>query len=167
MEQGYNYLDGSIQAISEFFENRIQKLEPTAVSTVSRKSNKKPRNKKSSKKRKATTFKDSEEESSEEEKTDKKRFCKFHSMCTHTTDECAILKTLIKQAKNKRPKLNKKKKYTQLEVNVLVQKKVKQVVKNQKKKSQTYSKDLNAFTKMEISDSESESSVVSSIEEDG
>ena len=57
-EQGYNYLDGSIHSMVDFFEPRIENLEksipPSAPSRESKK------NKKGSKKRKAVTFDNSD-----------------------------------------------------------------------------------------------------------
>ena len=41
------------------------------------------------------TFDDSEDEDSEEEYKGKK-FCQYHGMCGHTTDECTTLKALVK-----------------------------------------------------------------------
>ena len=49
-------------------------------------------------KRKAVTFDDSKDENSDKDQKDKK-FCIYHSMCGHTTDECTTHKTLIIQAK--------------------------------------------------------------------
>ena len=44
------------------------------------------------------TFDDSEDEDSEEGYKGKK-FCQYHGMCGHITDECTTLKALVKQVK--------------------------------------------------------------------
>ena len=59
VEQVYNYLDGAIHSMAEFFETRIENLEksiPSAPNVLSRNNRK---SKKQSKKRKAVTFNDS------------------------------------------------------------------------------------------------------------
>ena len=95
VEQGYNYIDGSIHSMAEFFETRIEIIPPSVPSRNYKK------NKKGSKKRKSVTFSDSKEEDSEDEHKGK-TFCKYHDSCGHTTDECTTLKTLVSQAKQKK-----------------------------------------------------------------
>ena len=75
-EQGYSYLDRSIQEMSGLFETRIENLEtpatPPAVSSLTRK-------KKKSKNRKAVSFEDSDEDCSEGKKSpSKKKCCQYH-----------------------------------------------------------------------------------------
>ena len=66
-EQGYNYLDRSIQKTSVFFITRVVNLEipapPPAVRSLTRK-----KKKKNSKKRRAVSFEDSDKDSSGNEK---------------------------------------------------------------------------------------------------
>ena len=63
-----------------------------------------------------------------------KKFGKYHGTCGHTTDKFITLKTLIKQAKLKRTKQNKKeKKYTKQEVSILVENKVRKELKRREK----------------------------------
>ena len=71
-EQGYNYLDRSIQEISGFFETRVENLETPAPQATVRSLPKKKK-KKNSKKRKAASFEDSEID--DEKPQSKKKFC--------------------------------------------------------------------------------------------
>ena len=75
-EQGYNYLDRSIQEISGFFERRVENLEtpapPPAVKSLLREMKK-------SKKGKAVSFEESDKDSSDDKKRpSKKTFCQYH-----------------------------------------------------------------------------------------
>ena len=77
-EQGYNYLDRSIQEISGFFETSVENLEtpapPPAVRSLTRK-----KKKKCSKKQKAVSFEDFDEDSSDDEQpSSRKKFCQYH-----------------------------------------------------------------------------------------
>ena len=92
-KQGYNYLDGSIQEMSGFFETRVENLQTLAPSPAVRSLTWK---KKNSMKRKAVFFVDSDEDSSDDKKPpNKKKFCQYHGKCSHSTDECTALKALI------------------------------------------------------------------------
>ena len=59
-EQGYNYLDGPIHSMTEFFETRIKNLEKSIPLKVLSRNSK--NSKKGSKKKKAVTFDHSEDE---------------------------------------------------------------------------------------------------------
>ena len=123
VEQGYNNLDGSIHSMAEFFKTRIANLEKSILPSVPSRNKKK--SKKGSKKMKEVTFGDSNDEDSEEEHKGKK-LCQYHNMCGHTTDKFTTLKALVKQAKQKKgTHLQKKKRSTKHEVNIMVQKQVK------------------------------------------
>ena len=124
IEQGYNYLDGPIHAMAEFFETRIENLEKSIPPSVLSRSNRK--SKKGSKKSKAATFDDSDDEDSDQEHTGKK-FCQYHGTSGHTMDQSTTLKALVKLAKQKKSKhFDKKKRFTKHEVNVTVKKALKQ-----------------------------------------
>ena len=131
-EQGYNYLDWSIQEMSGFFETRVENLEtpipPLAVKSVPRK-----KKMKHSKKQKAVSFEDFDKDSSDDEKTpSKKKFYQYHGKCINSIDECTTLKSLIKKAKSNKSKGYNKgsnKIYTKHEVNVLIEKKLKKAFK--------------------------------------
>ena len=116
IEHGYNYLDGPIHSVAEFFETNIDILEKSITSSVPSRNKKK--SKKGSKKMKSVTFGDSEDGVSED-----KKIYQYHGTCRHITDECITLKTLVKQAKQEKGKhFKKKKRYAKHEVNYMVQK---------------------------------------------
>ena len=140
LEQGHNYLDGPIHSMREIFETRSKNVEKSIPSSIPSRNKMKPN--KVSKKRKAVTFGVSEDEDLEDEYKVKK-FCRYHGMCGHTTDECTTLKTLVKQAKQKKGKhFEKKKRFIKHEVNIIVQKQAKNALKQKKKK---HSEELRAF----------------------
>ena len=78
IEQGYNYLDGLIHCMAEFFETRIGNLEksipPSVLSRNRKKSKKGPTNNKS------LPFRDSKDKDSKDVHKGKK-FCQHHGMC--------------------------------------------------------------------------------------
>ena len=118
VEQGYNYLDGPTHSMAEFFETRIENLEKSIPPSIPSRNNKK--SKKGSKKRKLVTFDDSGNEDSDQGHSGKK-FCQYYGTRGHTTDQCTTLKALVKQVKQKKSKrFNKKKRFTKLEVNVMI-----------------------------------------------
>ena len=150
-EQGYNYLDRSIQEMSGFFATRVENLEtpapPSAVRSLTRK-------KKNSKELKAIFFADSDEASSDDEKpSSSKKFCQYHGKCSHYIDKCTTLKALIKKSKSNKSKGYKKlgnKMYTIHKVNVLIEKKLKKAFKGRKKREE----ELRTFEKIKVSGSE-------------
>ena len=76
-EQGYNYLNRSIQDISELFETRVENLETPALPAAVRRLTRK-KTKKNSKKRKTVSFEDSDEDSSDDKKrSSKTKFCQY------------------------------------------------------------------------------------------
>ena len=76
VEQGYSYLDGSIQNMEEFFEIRIKNLEWFD----SKKDSNKGWKTKFNKKRKHFNKNFSEEKTSQGIETGK-NFCQYHGMC--------------------------------------------------------------------------------------
>ena len=109
VEQEYNYLTGSIRYIVEFFKTRIENLEKSIPPSVP--SRNKGKSKKGSKKRKVVTFDNSENKDADEGHKGK-MFCQYHGTCGHTMDECTMLKTLVRQAKQKMGRHFEKKKGT-------------------------------------------------------
>ena len=93
--------------MAEFFETEIEDLEKSNPPSVPSRNRKK--SKKRFKKRKEVAFNDSKYEDSEEAHKGKK-FCKCHSTCGHTTDECTTLKALVKQVKQKKENISRKSK---------------------------------------------------------
>ena len=150
-EQGYNYLDGSIQEMLAFFATRVENLEtpapPPAVRSLTRK-------KKNSKKRKAVSFQDSDKDFSDDEKpSSRKKFFQYHGRSSHSTDECTTLKLLIKKTKSNKSKGFRKggeKTYNKHEMNILIEKKLKKAFKGRKKRKQ----EPRTFEKTEVSGSE-------------
>ena len=55
-------------------------------------------------------------------------------MCGHTANECDTIKTLVKQAQTKNAKQSKEKKYTKHEINILVEKKIKECTQEKEEK---------------------------------
>ena len=94
VEQGYNYLDGSIQSMAEFFETRIEILERFDCKNDSNKVLKI----KSNKRRKHSNQNVSDVKSSQRTERGKK-FCQYHSTCGNIVKKCTFTKTLVKQAK--------------------------------------------------------------------
>ena len=132
VEQGYNYLDGAIHSMAEFFETRIKNLEKSIPPSVLSRNNKK--GKKGSKNRKRVACNNSDDDDSDQGYTGKK-FCQYHGTCRHTMDLCTTLKALVKQVKQKKRKyVDNKRRFTKHEVNVLVQKQVKKALKQKKRK---------------------------------
>ena len=84
IEHVYNYLDGPIHSMVEFFEIKIEHLEKSIPPRIH------PRNKKTkkrgSKNRKALTYKGSEDENFNKVKKGK-TFCQYHDTCKYTTDK--------------------------------------------------------------------------------
>ena len=79
-----------------------------------------------------------------------KKICQYHGMCGHTTNECTLVKALVQKEKIKKLKASYKWKCTKQEVNILVEKKMKQVMKKRKKQ---HKEELCAFKNMSVSDS--------------
>ena len=98
VERGYNYLDGPINSMVEFFKTRIENLKTIIPPSVASRNKKK--SKKGAKKRKLVTFDNCDDGDSYERHAGKK-FCQYHSTCGHSMDQCTTLKALIKQVKQK------------------------------------------------------------------
>ena len=147
-EQRYNYLDRSIQEISDFLETRVENLQTPAPPPAVRSPHEKMKN---SKKQKAVYFEESDKDYSNNKKLpSKKECCQYHGNCGHSTGECTTLKALIKKAKSKQSKGYKednKKTYTKHEVNVLI--KLKKDFKGKKKHKQ----ELHTFERIDVSES--------------
>ena len=149
VEQGYNYLDSSVQQMIQFFESRVENLEKFDSKKESKKHQGGNSNHKKNKKRKHNNSV-SENRNSSSSETGKK-FCQYHGTCGHTTNECTLVKTLVQKEKLKKFKATKDRKYTKHEVNVLVEKKLKKAMRKKKKQRE---EELRAFENMSVSDSE-------------
>ena len=133
VEQGYNYLDDSIDFMAEFFQTRIANLEKSISQSVYSRNNRK--SKKGSKKRKLVSFNNFYNEDSDQRHTGMK-FCQHQGACGHAMDHCTTtLQALAKQAKQKKSKhFDKKKRFTKHEVNVKCRNKLEKL-KSKKKRS--------------------------------
>ena len=150
-EQEYNYLDRTIQDMSGFFETQEENLEAPASDV--KKPPKKKKKMKNSRKRKALFLEDSNKDPSENEKLQsREKFCQCHGRCSHSTDKCTILESLIEKAKANMSKGHKewgKKMYTKHEVNVPIERELKRSFKGKRKPKQ----ELHTFEKMHLSGS--------------
>ena len=96
-KQGYNYLDRSIQEMSDFFETRVENLEtplpPADVRT------KIPRNGRLSPlgilMKIPPTMKNLKAG---------KKFCQYHGKCSHSADNCTKFNALFKKSKSNKSK---------------------------------------------------------------
>ena len=146
-EHGYNYLDGSIQCMAELFDTRVENTEKYDSSKYSLRN----RKRRISRKGLHSYQEDSGEDTSGEEEN-RKKFCNYNSSCGRSTDECTTLKTLIKHARLKKTWHNDKEKMSIMyEVNMFVGKKVKKALKKEKRK---HTKELCAYEKMSVLDSD-------------
>ena len=159
--QGFNYPAQDIVEMVRFSE-RIESMEQESELAAKTASSNKKKSRKSSKKK--VTFESSgeeeEEESSEDEKP-RKKYCKIHGLCSHTTDQCRDLKEMLskhrkKKAKGYKDSKKSKYKYNKHELNAFFKKNLKKALKGKKKKKE----ELQAVDsiKMDISDQSSKSS---------
>ena len=168
--QGFVYQDRSIPEFVSFCERMESIEEPSATSSSTKSTNKK----KSSKKRKVR-FESSDEDSDDEDSDSGPKYCKLHGKCSHTTDQCKDIKQLVKDEKDRRKrnrfkrskygnKYDKKsfRKKNKEEVNALVNKRIKKLMK----KNKDALNDLNNFENIKLSEDEKSSSSSSSSESD-
>ena len=153
VEQGYNYIDGSIQNMTEFFETRIANLERF---DSKKDSNKEKINNKANKKGKHSNNNVSDRKNSQGTETGKK-YCQYQCTCGHSTNECTLVKPLVHKEKMKKQKSSKERKYTKHEVNILVERNMKKALKKRKKQCE---EEFRAFKSMNVSDSDEESNNV-------
>ena len=85
--------------MAEFLETRIANLEKPILQSIPSRTNRK--NKRPSNKRKLVTFPDDE---NLDQGHSGKTFCKHNGTSEHTTEQCTILKALVKQTKQKKSK---------------------------------------------------------------
>ena len=170
---GFNYVQHSIQEMIEFFE----RFENTSSGTHDKSTSSSTSTKKSKKRK--VHFSDSEEDSDNDQKV-----CLLHGKCAHTTEQCEDLKRLIREHRASRKlekqgrfsskkknsyrkstydkKSSKKQKH---EVNALVEKKLKKLLK----KNRATLNELQHFDQIKLSDSDqkADTSSSSSSSEDG
>ena len=105
IEQGFNYADSTNKEMSDFFETRVENLEPREdrknFSSAAKKS------KKALKKRKREDSDSSVVEYSEEStkaRCPTRKYCILHGKCNYFTDNCKDLRAMVNKYKQKKKK---------------------------------------------------------------
>ena len=101
IEPGFNYANSTIKERTDFFETRVENLEPKEEKKKSSAATKKT-NKKNLKKRKKENSSSNVVESIEEssvERQPNKKYCIIHGKCSHSTDDCKDLHAMINKHK--------------------------------------------------------------------
>ena len=100
IKQGFNYADSTIKEICDFFETRVENLEPKEDKKKSSAAAKKTL--KNAKKRKREDSGSSVVQSSEEStkaRRPNKKYCIFHGKYNHSTDNCKDLYAMVNKHK--------------------------------------------------------------------
>ena len=168
IKQGFSYQEEAVTAFISFCE-RLEAIETPIPKKKS--ASTKSTHKSSKKKRKAVSFESDDSDDDDDDSNDGPKYCKLHGKCSHTTDQCKDIKQLVKAEKErrknskfKRAKYNKKfdskkfRKKNRQEVNALVEKRIKKLLK----KNKTALNELNNFENIKLSDDEKSSSSRSS-----
>ena len=89
INQDFNYADSTIKETTDFFETRVENLEPKEDKERSSAASKKPlkKFKKSKREDSDSSIVESSEESTEARRPSKKYFI-LHGKCSHSTDKC-------------------------------------------------------------------------------
>ena len=134
-EQGFNYADSTIKEMTDFFETRVENIEPKEEEKKSLAAAKKSQKKAKKTIREVSDFSVvvSKEESTVERRPNKK-CCILHGKCSHSTDSCKDLHAMINNHKQKKKKNYRNYRKSSKELNALIDKKIKKFVKNKKKK---------------------------------
>ena len=105
IEQGFNYADSTIKEMTDFFETRVENMEPKEHRKLSSAASKKPR--KALKKRKRE-YSDSSVVESIEESTEARhptrKYCILHGKCSHSTDNYKDLRAMVNIHKEREKK---------------------------------------------------------------
>ena len=100
IEQGFNHTVSTIKEMTDFFETKVENLEPKEDKKKSSVASKKSR--KSPKKRKREDSDSSVVEPSKElteALRPVRKYCILHGKCSHSTDNCKDLRTMINKHK--------------------------------------------------------------------
>ena len=96
IEQGFNYIDSTIKEMSDFFETRVENLEPKEdrnnLQQLPRKALRKLR--KGKEKTPIYIVVESSEESTKAYRPSKK-YCILHGKCSHSTESCKDLHAMV------------------------------------------------------------------------
>ena len=148
-----------VKEMTDFFEPRVENLEPKEEkkksSVVAKKKLKKP------KKRKQEDFVSSVVESSEESTTDccpNKKYCILHDKCSYSPENCKNLHAMINKHKQKKNNFNT---YgmSNKELNALIEKNFQKLIKNKKRKK--IKRRASELPRMLVTDNERKKSVSS------
>ena len=143
IEQGFNYADSTIKEMTDFFEIRVENMEPkedkknsSAASKKSKKSTKKTKREDSN-----SDVVESTEESTEAHRPIKK-YCILHGKCGHSTENCKDLHAML----NKHTQIQKMNfrnyGWNSKELNTLIKKKFQKFIQNKKAEKQKKSSSI-------------------------
>ena len=147
--------------MSDFFETRVENLEPKKVKKKATSASKKTL-KKSTKTRKREDSDSSVIESSEQSTKARrpiKKYCILHGKCSHSTDNCKDLRAMVNKQKQKRKRVSWNYGKRKKELNALIEKKFQKFVKNKKRRKTE--KELQHFQEMQNSNDECKKNVSS------
>ena len=105
IKQGFNYADSTIKEMIDFFETRVENLEPKEDRKMSSSASKKPR--KALKKRKREDSDSSVIESSDESTEARfptRKYCILHGKCSHSTAYYKVLRAMVVKHKQRKKK---------------------------------------------------------------
>ena len=100
IEQGCNYADSAIKKMSDFFETRIENLEPREDRKKALVTSKKSKKSHKQGKRENSDFSvvESSEESTEA-RLPTRKYCILHGKCSHSADNCKGLLAMVNKRK--------------------------------------------------------------------
>ena len=167
LRQGFSYQEEQITSFISFCE-RLEALE-TPIPKKKKSGTKSTQ--KASKKRKVTFESNDSDDDDDDDDSDGPKYCKLHGKCSHTTDQCKDIKQMVKAEKErrkknkfKRSKYNNKydskkfRKKNKQEVNAMVEKRLKKLLR----KNKSALNELNNFENIKLSDDEKSNSSSSS-----
>ena len=161
IEQGFNYTDSAVKEMIDFFETRVENLEPKEEKKKSSTAAKKSQTK-SSKKRKWEDSDSSVVESSKEssvERSPSRKYYILHGKCSHSAENCKGLCAMVNKLKQKKKESLKTLGKSNKELNAIIEKKFQTFVKNTKRRKTE--NELHHFQEIQISDNESKKNVSS------
>ena len=130
-EQGFNYTDSTVKEMTDYFETRVENLEPKEDKKKSSPAAKKSNDKTFTKTRKQEDYDSIVVESSEDFSVEHgpiKKYCILYGKCSHSPDKCNDLHTMAsKQAQEKKMNLKSYGKNNK-ELNALIEKKIRKFI---------------------------------------
>ena len=135
IEQSFNYTDSTIKEMIDFYETRVENLEPKEEKKKSSAAAKKA--KKSYKKRKREDSNSNVVEPSEENiesRCPSKKYYILHGKYSHSIDSYKDLRAMVNKYKQKKKKSSRNCGKSNKELNALIEKKFQKFVKNKKRR---------------------------------